>query len=210
MPKKLTTNSKAVEARVRKEEKRRAELERIEKEKEDAYWKDDDKHVLRKVTRKEEREKKRQEIADRKASNKAVYKEEMESLQSSKCQSSTKMTRAQIATFVDRSTDKPKSVKTPDQLPIEENVNREIVEGEVARSVTEAIAILGVKESDADRHPEKRMKAAYLAFEEKNLPILKAENPNLRLSQIKQLLKKEWMKSPENPMNQKNVAYNSK
>jgi len=52
------------------------------------------------------------------------------------------------------------------------------------------------------KHPEKRLKAAYAAFEEKELPRLKAENPNLRQSQVKQMLRKDWMKSPENPMNQ--------
>lgn len=51
-----------------------------------------------------------------------------------------------------------------------------------------------------DTHPERRMKAAFTAFEERELPRLKAENPNLRMSQLKQLLKKEWMKSPDNPM----------
>lgn len=50
------------------------------------------------------------------------------------------------------------------------------------------------------------MKAAYTTFEEKNLPRLKEENPNLRLSQLKQILKKEWLKSPENPMVQKAFA----
>lgn len=54
-----------------------------------------------------------------------------------------------------------------------------------------------------DMHPERRVKAAYAAFEEVNLPRLKAENPNLRLSQLKQMLKKDWMKSPENPLNQR-------
>lgn len=62
---------------------------------------------------------------------------------------------------------------------------------------------------DPDRHPERRMKAAFSAFEEGNLPRLKQENPNMRLSQLKQLLKKEWMRSPENPMNQRHAAYNS-
>lgn len=61
-----------------------------------------------------------------------------------------------------------------------------------------------------DRHPERRVKAAYAAYEEKNLPILKAENPNMRLSQIKQMLKKDWMKSPENPLNQRHMAFNAK
>lgn len=55
---------------------------------------------------------------------------------------------------------------------------------------------------DVDRHPEKRVKAAYAAFEERRMQALKAENPNLRLSQLRQMLKKEWQRSPENPMNQ--------
>lgn len=63
---------------------------------------------------------------------------------------------------------------------------------------------------ELDHHPERRMKAAYAAFEEANLPRLKQENPNMRLSQLKQQLKKEWMKSPENPLNQRFSAYNSK
>lgn len=53
------------------------------------------------------------------------------------------------------------------------------------------------------------MKAAFSAFEEGTLPRLKQENPNMRLSQLKQLLKKEWMRAPENPLNQRHSAYNS-
>lgn len=58
-------------------------------------------------------------------------------------------------------------------------------------------------ENSADRHPEKRMKAAYAAFEEKHLAGLKEENPTLRLSQIRQMLSKMWQRSPENPLNWK-------
>lgn len=59
-----------------------------------------------------------------------------------------------------------------------------------------------------DSHPEKRMKAAYQTFEDENLPKLKQENPSLRLSQLKQLLKKEWLKSPDNPFNKPTKAFN--
>lgn len=62
-----------------------------------------------------------------------------------------------------------------------------------------------------DRHPERRVKAAYNAFEEARLSILKAENPSLRLTQLKQKIFEEWKKSPDNPMNKDKVAaYNSK
>lgn len=53
MPKKFKgESSKAAEARARKDAVKLAEVERVEKEKEDALWKDDDKHVVRKQLRK--------------------------------------------------------------------------------------------------------------------------------------------------------------
>ena len=67
-----------------------------------------------------------------------------------------------------------------------------------------------MKEESLEKHPEKRVKAAYAAYEEQRMAVLKAENPNLRLSQLKQMLKKDWMKSPENPMNQRFQSYNTK
>ena len=51
-------------------------------------------------------------------------------------------------------------------------------------------------------HPEKRVKAAWTAFEQGRISQLRAENPSLRLSQIRQMLRKEWQKSPLNPLNQ--------
>jgi hypothetical protein len=58
-----------------------------------------------------------------------------------------------------------------------------------------------------DRHPERRMKAAYAAFVDRELPILKAENPGLRLSQLKERLFRAWQKSPDNPFNQAHIAH---
>lgn len=49
------------------------------------------------------------------------------------------------------------------------------------------------------------MKAAWVAYEEKHLQRLKKENPTLRLSQIKQLLRKEFERSSENPKNQESL-----
>eukprot|EP00160_Parvularia_atlantis_P016101 Unigene4934_Nuclearia_a/m.15113 Unigene4934_Nuclearia_a/g.15113 ORF Unigene4934_Nuclearia_a/g.15113 Unigene4934_Nuclearia_a/m.15113 type:complete len:243 (-) Unigene4934_Nuclearia_a:63-791(-) len=59
-----------------------------------------------------------------------------------------------------------------------------------------------------DRHPERRMKAAYAAYEEKWIPLMKEENPGLRLSQLKERIFKQWQKAPENPMNQ-GLAYDA-
>ncbi|PNF21083.1 Coiled-coil domain-containing protein 124 [Cryptotermes secundus] len=99
-------------------------------------------------------------------------------------------------------TTKVKEPVTHIEKPLEENVNRLQVVGEEARSIEEAIAVLSFKEAEIDRHPEKRLKAAFTAFEEANLPRIKSENPTLRISQLKQILRKEWMRSPENPLNQ--------
>lgn len=63
------------------------------------------------------------------------------------------------------------------------------------------IKYFSVKDEE-DKHPEKRMRAAYKTFEAANMPRIKADNPSLRMSQWKQILMKEWNKSPDNPFNQ--------
>ncbi|ORZ33520.1 hypothetical protein BCR44DRAFT_127808 [Catenaria anguillulae PL171] len=62
---------------------------------------------------------------------------------------------------------------------------------------------------EVDRHPERRAKAAWLAFKERELDAAKKENPGLRLSQLNEILWKRWQKSPENPFNMTTVAYNA-
>ncbi len=132
---------------ARKEAQKQAKLEISEKLKEDELWKEDDKHVLRKLNRKEEKEKKKQELADRKANNKAVYEEEMSSLKSKKSSEEKvlKVTRSEIKDFIEKQSLNKQSVKkdlSHDETPIEENINRIQIEGEVATNISEAIAIL--------------------------------------------------------------------
>lgn len=42
-----------------------------------------------------------------------------------------------------------------------------------------------------DKHPEKRMKNAYLKFEEERMPEMRKEFPTLKLTQLKEKLWKE-------------------
>jgi DNA-binding transcriptional regulator WhiA len=208
MPKKLGTNPKAVEARARKDEQKRVDQERSERAKEDAEWADDDKNLAKKQKRKEEMEKKAKELADRKAANKAAYDEEMGSVVVKEKRPEVKVTRAAIEANavrqqLERERLEKQEVKVTPTEPLEENINRLQLEEDAARNIDEAIAVLGSKDTEIDRHPEKRLKAAYTAFEEIHLPRLKAENPNLRLSQLKQMLKKDWTKSPDNPLNKR-------
>lgn len=62
-----------------------------------------------------------------------------------------------------------------------------------------------VGKAAVDRHPERRFKAAYAAYEERRLPELREEHKGLRLGQMKELIKKEFEKSPENPFNQTGI-----
>uniref|UniRef100_A0A6I8N7R8 Coiled-coil domain-containing protein n=1 Tax=Ornithorhynchus anatinus TaxID=9258 RepID=A0A6I8N7R8_ORNAN len=210
MPKKFQgENTKSAAARVRKAEAKAAADAKRQKELEDAYWKDEDKHVMRKEQRKEEKEKRRMEQLERKKEIQRLLEEEDSKLKgkSLKPLPSGKITRSQIEDMIrkDQQKEYEDSVEKPKshlEVPLEENMNRRVLEGELeARTIEDALALLSVSD-DSDRHPERRMKAAFAAFEEQHLPRLKKENPNMRLSQLKQLLKKEWMKSPENPMNQ--------
>jgi hypothetical protein len=57
----------------------------------------------------------------------------------------------------------------------------------------------GLVDAD-DKHPEKRAKAAYARYRERELPILKKEYPSLRMSQHIEMLDRQWKKSPENPI----------
>ncbi|KAK0070289.1 coiled-coil domain-containing protein 124 [Biomphalaria pfeifferi] len=215
MPKKFKgENSKAAEAKARKDAAKQAETERAQKQEEDEFWKDDDKHAAKKQQRKEEREKKRQELLERKKTLQQLHEEEMSSIKGAKSQAA-KLTRAQILENQERIAAAAQALKAQQErihteVPLEENVNIQAVEGDEARTVDEALSVLSVSEEQIDRHPEKRMRAAYNEYEESRLQILKQENPNLRLSQLKQMIKKEWMKAPENPLNQRLLAYNAK
>ena len=73
-----------------------------------------------------------------------------------------------------------------------------------ARSLEAAVAALsvsgaGVEESD-DRYPERRARAAFAAYQERELSRLRGDRPGLKLSQYKELVWRSWQKSPENPI----------
>ncbi|XP_051232840.1 coiled-coil domain-containing protein 124 [Dicentrarchus labrax] len=225
MPKKFQgENSKAATAKARKAEAKAEADARKKKQEEDALWQETDKHVLKKEQRKDDKEKKRLELLERKKENQRLLDEESARTKGraqKEAASGGKVTRAQIEDVLQNEKMqqeqqeqlelKPKE-KSHLETPLEENVNRIIPEeGTIeARTIEDAIAVLSTGPEDVDHHPERRMKAAFAAYEEVNMPRLKKENPNMRLSQLKQQLKKEWMKAPENPLNQRFATYNTK
>ena len=60
-----------------------------------------------------------------------------------------------------------------------------------------------------DRHPERRFKAAYAAYEARRMPEVEDERPGLRKQQRVDLIRKEFERSPKNPFNQVNARFDS-
>mmetsp|Transcript_3417 Transcript_3417/g.8877 ORF Transcript_3417/g.8877 Transcript_3417/m.8877 type:complete len:214 (-) Transcript_3417:214-855(-) len=117
---------------------------------------------------------------------------------------SAKLTQAEIATNLDeekeakrKAEEKEKKGAVNDYLGrLEENDNR--VEAIDARSIDAALAALDVSnEKGVDKV---KLKAAFEAFSETELPRIKAEKPGLKLSQYKEMVWKAWQKAPENPL----------
>lgn len=73
----------------------------------------------------------------------------------------------------------------------------------------DALSLTNKDTSKVERHPERRFKAAYAAFEARRLPEIEEENPGLRRQQRIDLCRKEFDKSEDNPFNQVHVAVNA-
>lgn len=153
MGKKMGINTKAVEARERKEAQKKAKKDAIERQKEDEYWKDNDKHVNRKINRQKERETKAQEEREKKAALKAAYERDMEQAElGAKSKSSKqkapveipKVTRHDIQKKLDEESDQlSKHLKNVNlsPMPLVPNVNR-LDDGENASTIDQALDLL--------------------------------------------------------------------
>lgn len=73
----------------------------------------------------------------------------------------------------------------------------------------DALSLTSKDTSKVEKHPERRFKAAYAAFEARRLPEIEEENPGLRRQQRVDLCRKEFDKSEENPFNQVHVKVNA-
>jgi len=212
----LSTNPKALESRVRIKTAKQEAAEKKKQEQEDAKWVETDKHVLAKEQRRKQDEEKKLKELQKRAELKALEEKEQHELAKYGKPKDQKLTRAMVDEQKEAEKQrmlKESQKKEKEEQEPEENINQKIrdemaqldAEGKdfmEARSV-DAVLEQFTARPNADRHPEKRMKAAYLQYEEKNLDLLKQENPSLKLTQLKEILWKQWQKDPENPMNQK-------
>lgn len=154
MGKKLGENSKAIEARERKTIAKKAVAEKAAKDADDRLWADDDKNLAKKKQRKEEEERKKAEQLRKKQEAKLLLEEEMKSIKVGGKESIQKITRAQIQQEVEtrnknieiiNKTIRPEVnnvVVVPTDDDLVENLNRVVLESNVAATVDEAIAVL--------------------------------------------------------------------
>lgn len=75
----------------------------------------------------------------------------------------------------------------------------------------DALSLTTGQDQKIDKHPERRFKAAYAAFEERRLKEMDEDGSGqgLRQNQKKEKIRKEFERSPENPFNQVSVAYDA-
>ncbi|WVZ19025.1 hypothetical protein V8G54_006347 [Vigna mungo] len=226
MPKKMGVNTKAEAARARKSA---AETERKEKEtrqKEDQYWQEAEGSKSRAAKKKEEEAEKRADAAARRAEARRLAEQEEKELEKAMKKVDKKANRVSIpvpkvtevelrrrreeeqaeaerkAEEVKKRQSRTAAEDEYERMVLVSNTNRDdsIIE---ARSLDDAIAQMTIADNlPPDRHPERRLKASFKAFEEAELPKLKEEKPGLTHNQYKDLIWKLWKKSPDNPLNQ--------
>ncbi|KAL1295600.1 hypothetical protein HN51_056454 [Arachis hypogaea] len=227
MPKKMGVNTKAEVARARKSAVESERKERETRAKEEEYWRDAEGPKSRAAKKKEEEADKRAEAAARKAEARRLAEQEEKELEKSMKKPDKKANRVSIpvpkvteadlrkrreeeqAELAKKAEDaKKRQSRTAaeeeyERLVLVSNTNRDdsVIE---ARSVDDAIAQMSIADTSLppDRHPERRLKASFKAFEEAELPKLKEEKPGLTHTQYKDLIWKLWKKSPDNPLNQ--------
>lgn len=221
MPK--NTNEKALAARERKAAAKDSAKKNEEREKEDAYWRSAGEGAKSKAqAKKEEEAAKKAEAAAKKAEAKRLAEEEEAALTRAKAKpgkvAGPKVTHHQLDLTREAEAAEAAEAAKQRQLAARreldeaaysrmvetENINRqeEAVEARSVEAAIDALSALspGGQEGAAEKHPEKRMRAAWQAYEAANTPILRMEKPGLKQSQYRDMLWKMWQKAPENPL----------
>ncbi|CAN8283741.1 unnamed protein product [Cochlearia groenlandica] len=231
MPKKMGVNSKAEVARSRKNAADSEQKDRQNREKEEQYWREAEGPKSKAAKKREEEAEKKAETAAKKAEARLMAEQEEKELEKSLKKPDKKVNRVsvpvpkvteaelirrreqeQVALAKKSEDSKKKQARTAAEEEYEKivsvtNTNRDdsLIE---AHSVDEALARITVSDNNMpiDRHPEKRLKASFKAFEEAEMPRVKEEKPGLTHTQYKDLVWKLWKKSPDNPLNQQQAA----
>jgi len=91
--------------------------------------------------------------------------------------------------------------------PIPENNNRITCNNDEETTTNNNYKVYRIDDIRGDKHLLNRVKSAYLVFEQRQMPVMKAKHPQLRFTQLQQMISKEFDKSPQNPKNQVQVLH---
>ena len=116
----------------------------------------------------------------------------------------TKVTQFQINEMKNKVNEAAGIKKKIVEESIDENINRTDIWHINARNIDQALESFSANDKP-NMNVSTRLKASYLGFEEKRLAELKKENPRLKLSQLKEIVWKEFQKSSSNPLNQVHI-----
>lgn len=209
MGKKFGANSKAEEGRARKAEakekekqKSRSEKEKLEEKKWAEGTKDDSKRQEEEAKRLEKLIKKQEkkEIEDKEAQELAKYKASAGKSKSNGSTPEPLFRSKSLNWTLSASSDGANSSESLEKFSAS-NLDDALL-------LLESTNISSSSLNTVEKHPERRMKAAFALFEAQEMPKLRQENPSLKHSQLLERLHKLWKKSPENPFNQLHVAHN--
>lgn len=230
MGKSFGVNSKAKEGRERKEAQKAVKKQKEIKEREEKEARSWEIGAKVPTTKRLEDEKKKEEKAKQKlerARLAAVEEAELEKLRPAKPLPKEKPRESQPKQVTSSSSPAPFPCQ-PSEPSLHSGLESSIDVGErpnaasdnvpeySASNIDDALFLLDstsvqslISAKPLERHPERRIKAAYAAFEEREMPKLRQEFPGLRLTQLREKLHKAWQKSPDNPFNQAHISYNA-
>lgn len=142
---------------------------------------------------------KREEAARKKAEKDALLAEEEKSARATPKNSKTALKKTNRGLNLSQ-LDEPSSSKTAPALN--------------ASNIDDALDALSLttgnpESQQLERHPERRYKAAYAAYEARRLPELEEEMKGLRRGQRIEVVRKEFEKSPENPFNMVSARFDA-
>ncbi|KAJ9099924.1 hypothetical protein QFC21_003929 [Naganishia friedmannii] len=223
-------NSKKEAGKARKDDKKNAEKEKVEKvkaAKEDTEWASGAKDNSKKDTARQKAE----EAERKKREKEALLKAEEESLPS-KPKATVKKAGAGAAkkkepirpagpgaiaagggiSGIPLDDGKKSGQDTPEEAAevhlAATGIDQMLEALELVNARTDKEA-LGAKAGLIEKHPERRFKAAFEAYVEREMPELRKDHPGLRKQQMHDILFKQFQKAPENPFNQVSIAHNA-
>ncbi|KAF3135024.1 hypothetical protein TWF569_009995 [Orbilia oligospora] len=200
-------NSKKVAGNARKAEAaagKQAKADAVKSAKEDAEWAEGSKDS----SKKQAAEAKRREAAAKKAARDAELAEETAALKTTK--TNPKAGAKGKAALASRSGGLDAALAGFDEPGSSKSA---VLNASGIDNALDALSLTSGAASSAsiDRHPERRFKAAYAAYEERRMAEGKAngEWDGLRQNQVKDRIRKEFEKSEENPFNQASVSFDA-